>query len=139
MAGMLARVLRYYWAYQRFLKALRRKAFTRAKAALSSQLGNRMNFLARAGNLSRCCPRGPSCLFGSFPSRNGPFPQSRRQSAGLFVRRTICTSPRNPARGGQALDFLDLAKNCSFLIRKLRECPNPIYGWTLAPSRARFR
>jgi hypothetical protein len=28
----------------------------------------------------------------------------------LFVRRTMCTSPRNPARGGQALDFLDLAK-----------------------------
>jgi hypothetical protein len=32
------------------------------------------------------------------------------QSAGLLVRRTTCTSPRNPARGGQALDFLDLAK-----------------------------
>jgi hypothetical protein len=41
----------------------------------------------------------------------------------LLVRRTVCTSPHNPARGGQALDFLDLAKNCSFLIWKLRECP----------------
>jgi hypothetical protein len=70
--------------------------------------------------------------FSWFPSRNGPFPQSRRQSAGLFVRRTMCTSPHNPARGGQALDFLDLAKNCSFLIWKLRECPFSIYGWTLA-------
>jgi hypothetical protein len=36
--------------------------------------------------------------------------ESQRQPAGLFVRRTMCTSPRNPARGGQALDFLDLAK-----------------------------
>jgi hypothetical protein len=44
----------------------------------------------------------------------------------------MCTSPRNPARGGQALDFLDLAKICSFLIWKPRECPISIYGWTLA-------
>jgi hypothetical protein len=36
--------------------------------------------------------------------------ESPRQSAGLFVRRAVCTSPRNPARGGQALDFLDLSK-----------------------------
>jgi hypothetical protein len=32
----------------------------------------------------------------SFPSINGPFPQSLRQSAGLLVRRTKRTTPRNP-------------------------------------------
>jgi hypothetical protein len=30
-----------------------------------------------------------------FPSGNGPFSQSLRQSAELLVRRTICTPPRN--------------------------------------------
>ena len=30
-----------------------------------------------------------------FPSRNGPFPQSLRQSAELIVRRTNCTPPHN--------------------------------------------
>jgi hypothetical protein len=60
-----------------------------------------------------------------------PVSQSRRQAAGLLVRRTMCTSPHNPARGGQALDLLALTKDCSFLIWKPCECPVFIYGWTL--------
>jgi hypothetical protein len=39
-----------------------------------------------------------------FPSINGPFPQSLRQSSGFLVRRTLSTSPRNP------LIFLTLLK-----------------------------
>ena len=45
-------------------------------------------------------------------SRNGPFPQSQRQTAEFLVRRT------NMYVSAQFLVFLDLAKNCSFRILK---------------------
>ena len=49
-----------------------------------------------------------------FLSGNGPFPQSLRQSSVLLVRRTMYVT-------AQYLDFLDLAKNCSFPNQK-RTC-----------------
>jgi hypothetical protein len=47
----------------------------------------------------------------SFPFLNGPFPQSLCQSVGLY-----CAAYYKYA--AQSFDFLDLAKNSSFLIRK---------------------